>query len=85
MNFIVVKFQNPSSTQGSNRNKLKRLALEDHRAANVPYKRRRKPYMRRRRLRRKKLSKNNLRFIKRYQDIQNDIDILNSYPNYRRG
>ena len=64
---------------------MKKLALDDRRANNVPYKRRRKPYMRRRRLRRKKLSKNNLRFIKRYKDIQNDIDILNDYPNNRRG
>ena len=73
------------SSNISSRNYLKSLALDDRSASKVQYKRRRKPYRRRRKLKRKKLSRNNLRFIQRYQDIQNDIDILNAYPNYRRG
>ena len=75
----------PNGSTNSSRNKLRNLSLDGHRNSKVQYKRRRKPYRRRRKIKRKKLSRNNLRFIQRYQDIQNNIDILNSYPNYRRG
>ena len=65
--------------------KLKSLSHGVGNTTKVQYKRHRKPYRRRRKFRRRNLSRKNLRFIRRYQDIQNDINILNSYPNYRRG
>ena len=75
----------PNGSTNSSRNKLRNLSLDGRSTSKVQYKRRRKPYRRRRKIKRKKLSRNNLRFIQRYQDIQNNIDILNTYPNYRRG
>ena len=75
----------PNGSTNSSRNKLRNLSLDGRSSSKVQYKRRRKPYRRRRKIKRKKLSRNNLRFIQRYQDIQNNIDILNTYPNYRRG